>query len=210
MVDDRCDNILNFITYTGGGSVTSESGILDGHEDYLKISCLDIHEDQSWAHHNFASVQSSGSVFLSFRYDVALGNTYIINVKNQIFSNSVYLYEYFTTDKLYAYDGAGHYVCDTGINTWYEIEIVFDCTSDQYDVIVDGVNKGTYNFNVVATTLNSMRFICADKDTDYSLFIDGLYFSWDAWAHNFDGVSNASISKINGISKTSISKVNGV
>lgn len=53
-----------------------------------------------------------------------------------------------------------------GVNTWYKIRIDFDCTTDTFDVYVDGVLKGDNRaFSSASVTLNFVRFITGAAST---------------------------------------------
>ena len=92
-------------------------------------------------------------------------------------TGQVYIYQ----DKHQYYSGGALH--DTGLaatdNTWYHYKIVFDCATDTYNIIIDGITYQTgVAFINVATTINYFYFQGSTGDSGYFNYIDAIDYSW--------------------------------
>ncbi|KKL88641.1 hypothetical protein LCGC14_1922670, partial [marine sediment metagenome] len=90
------------------------------------------------------------------------------------------------------WDGGGHSIKALNDDTWYHIEIDFDCSTDTFDVYVDGIlEQDDADFNVVQTGINRLKFYSSTNvDSDYIYYIDAISYSWEEPMEFFTGSYN--------------------
>lgn len=83
-------------------------------------------------------------------------------------------------NKMQYYDGSYHDVCDVIDDVWYYIELVFNCSSDSYDIYIDGYLKiSLANFHQSTSYVDGIRFLSSNSNNGYQYYIDGIGYSWD-------------------------------
>ena len=94
-------------------------------------------------------------------------------------------------------------------STAYIPGVVYDAQGGAARIYYD--TAGSSEFHEHANNYSSPINMSSPTHYDIRGSIYGTYtVAGGGWAHKFNGVANASISKINGVAKASISKVNGV
>ncbi len=98
------------------------------------------------------------------------------------------LYFKIDDDKFRYYDGSWN---DVGLgandNQFYYIRIDFECTTGEYEdlaqydwnVHINGVEYGDYNFGVNRANIGHIRFDTQSVDAGYSYYIDSISYSWE-------------------------------
>jgi len=82
----------------------------------------------------------------------------------------------------------GTHVIRTGAedNVWYHWKIVFNCSTDTYDLYIDGqLEASSIAFMNSATTLNSMNFNSGGSHTGYNLYFDAIGYCWYTENHSY-------------------------
>ncbi len=80
-------------------------------------------------------------------------------------------------------------------NTWYHIHLEFNVNDidQKYDIYVDDVWKGRWQWYGTLTEVSHLQFETKDADTGYNFYIDNMFVSWDRkfFKYNNDELYNA-------------------
>ena len=216
--DDADGAVPTFITTDDSGGTCTVTIIpsLDGHRKVLKLYDPDA-ANRCICYHAFASGQVTGTIeFFMHTTDATFENSVIARGEDTGYRIQFSLYQ----DKFQYYDGGWNDVGLVGLdNTTYHVKFIFSCTTDTYEIWIDGVQyQAAAAFTGVATTLDDIRLNTSTASSGYSLYFDAFGFSWDAdyaigdnvhWRHYKESTDDFEGDDV-GTQGTSITWVDGV
>jgi len=175
--DDVGANPAGWTVEEAGGTINVIAE-LDGHKKVLELNDTDggniIFTTQA-----FVSGQPTGTIELWWRTNDANQESTVFGL-NQ--SGGVSIQLVILADKFQYRDSGGFN--DVGLatvdNTWYHIKLIFDCTSDTYDIWIDEIEYQTdVGLRVLAVTLDSLRLASSVAGSNYINYFDAIGYSWD-------------------------------
>jgi len=152
------------------------SGEFNSHKKFLNLTdnspSLNIYVENS-----FNIGQISGTIEFYWKTSDVTKECYV-RILNQDSARSMYLYT--DASKFKYYDGASNDIQAAVNNIWYHFRLVFDCTTDTYDIWVDGILMiDDADFENVATTLDSFAIVTNGIESGYTNYYDALHYSWE-------------------------------
>ncbi|KKM91317.1 hypothetical protein LCGC14_1229740, partial [marine sediment metagenome] len=167
-------NPAGWTVYEGGGTVNI-IGSVGNHKKVVELDDTDAVNDVNLVN-TFVSVQTSGTIELWINTDdVTTKRTFIYGGGG---SNFILFID---GDKWQYYDA--HVLNDVGltavVNIWYHFKINFDCATDTYDIIIDGIEYQTgVDFYDPAVNIPSLFIGSRGNDQDYKIYLDAVDYSW--------------------------------
>ena len=118
----------------------------------------------------------TGVYTVEFYVNVQVGDdSAYINIATDGATNTVQL-KVNGTD-LQSYDGGWVGITtgdDVSADTWYKIEIEIDHAANTFDAWLDGVSKGTFNFDTARATSNSFELTQRASTDGYDTWVDDI------------------------------------
>ncbi|KKL99459.1 hypothetical protein LCGC14_1814210, partial [marine sediment metagenome] len=167
-------NPSGWVVDEGGGTV-NVIGSVGNHKKVVELDDTDAVNDVNLVN-TFVSVQTSGTIELWINIDdVTTKRTFIYGGGG---SNFILFID---GDKWQYYDA--HVLNDVGltavVNIWYHLKINFDCATDTYDIIIDGIEYQTgVDFYDPAVNIPSLFIGSRGNDQDYKIYLDAVDYSW--------------------------------
>ncbi|MFX1237585.1 MAG: LamG-like jellyroll fold domain-containing protein, partial [Promethearchaeota archaeon] len=148
------------------------------HKKTLKIS--DYSSSNSINATNYFSNQTSGTI----EFWIKISNntkTFEITMLSSSGQKSIYIILNSTTSQWAWYDGAYHDVLACENDVWYHFKINFDCSTDTYDWYINSILEvDDADFENSASSINCLKITTWSSQTDYTIYLDALSYSWDS------------------------------
>lgn len=166
---------------SGSGCSTNVYSYLSGHD---KI--LDVYDNSASTYAGvdvpFSSGQSTGTVEY---WVMTTNNNYVMDIfLSQDYDATEYgLHFSIRSGYFQYYDGSFHNVMAISNNVWYHVKLVFSCTTDTYNIYINGViRKSSASFRSACTTLNELVLQTDNTQTNYHGYWDAFGFSWNDYS----------------------------
>ena len=168
--DDVFGNPDGWTVVEIGGTVNVIS-VLDGHNKV--VECKRVN-DATYTYNNF-SAQTTGTVEFYFRTSNVTKQTWI-TIQDST-NTGIYLRVVFG-DLLYHDEDSFKNVQAISSDVWYHIRLIFNCTTDSFDIYINNVLKvNDAGFYDSVEDLSSLIFGTSGVDVD--IYFDAVGYSWD-------------------------------
>ena len=167
---------------TSYGDVSVVSEII-GHKKVMRA--YDSGPSNEWVGiYNSFSDKTTGTVeFWAMQDSNNIGRGYI-HISDGTGNNGMKV-TFGRTGGIYLSDGTyDQYVYTYSANTWYHFKLTFDLSKSTYDYDIKSSSgstlaSGSWNYRDSPSVLNRLRVEGGTQETDYSLYIDAVGYSWD-------------------------------
>lgn len=162
---------------TGGANTTVT--IIPSFDEHKKI--LELYDNDAAAlvdcYNIFASSQPIGTIAFYWKTSDATKASRVAVQAGTIIGPYIYI-----VSELFQVRESGEAVTSTGVtaldNTEYLIKIVFDVSTDTYDLWIDNVYINNYAFFAVCGNLDRIRLLTDDAQSGYYAYFNSLSYSW--------------------------------
>lgn len=176
--NDDIEFVDSYVSFIGGSILINNS--VGNHNKVIELNdTLGGGGDDVGITNNFLDTQEFGSIESWIRSSEVSNSRTTIIIKNELGQISINL---FIDQDSFRYIDAGTQLVGKSAlpNIWYHVGIVFNCTSDTYEIWINNIQyQASAGFDNNADTLNSFTFTTRGIDLNYKSYIDAVGYSWE-------------------------------